>query len=81
MVKSLSYLDNISFTILFTSLKRNIRILEREVKKLYNLEKESTISFDLSKIKLIHFTLGKEAKSTTLTLPNQEVIELKKVVR
>jgi ribonuclease HI len=80
-VKDLSYVDDITLTTSSTSLKRNIRILEREVKKLYELGKECAISFDLSKTELIHFTLGKEAKTTTLTLPNQEVVEPKEVVR
>jgi ribonuclease HI len=80
-VKDLSYIDDISLSTSSTSLKRNVRILEREVKKLYKLAEDSAISFDLSKTELIHFTSGKEAKRTTLTLPNQEVVEPKEVVR
>jgi hypothetical protein len=70
LVRDLLYIDNISLSTSSTSLKRNIRILEREVEKLYKLAEESAISFDLSKTELIYFNLGKEAKRTTLTLPN-----------
>jgi reverse transcriptase-like protein len=80
LVKDLSYIDDISLSTSSTSLKKNVRILEREVEKLYKLEKECAISFDLQKTELIHFTSGKEAKQTTLTLPNQEIIEPKEVV-
>jgi hypothetical protein len=80
-VKDLSYIDDISLSTSSTSLKRNIRILEREVKKLYKLAEDSAISFDLSKTELIHFTSGREAKGATLTLPNQEVVKPKEVVR
>ena len=81
MVKDLLYINNISLSTFSISLKRNIRILEREVEKLYKLAEENTISFDLSKIELIYFNLGKEAKRTTLTFPNQEVVKPKETIK
>jgi hypothetical protein len=35
--KPLSYIDNISLTVASTSLKKNVRILQREVAKIYSL--------------------------------------------
>ena len=56
--------------------RKNLRILEREVDKLYQLANQSAISFDLAKTELIHFGAPKKAK-TSLALPNQEVISAK----
>jgi ribonuclease HI len=77
----LSYIDDISLTVASTSLKKNIQILEREVATIYSLGVDSAIEFDLAKTELIHFTIAKDAKTTSLRLPNQEVIEPKEVVR
>jgi hypothetical protein len=81
LVRDLLYIDNISLSTSSISLKRNIRILEKEVEKLYKLIEESAISFDFSKIELIYFNLRKEAKRTTLTFPNREVVELKETIK
>ena len=80
-VITLSYMDDIALTTSSTSLKKNIKILEREATKLYSLGAKNAVEFDLAKTELIHFTTAKEAKTTTLTLPNQEVIKPKAVVR
>ena len=80
-MRDFSYIDNISLSTSSTSLKQNIRILEREVAKLYKLVEKNTISFDLSKTELIYFNLGKETKRTTLTLPNREVVKPKETVK
>ena len=80
-MRDFSYIDNISLSTSSTSLKQNIRILEREVAKLYKLVEKNTISFDLSKTELIYFNLGKEAKRITLTLPNREVVKLKETMK
>lgn len=80
-VKFLSYIDDISLTVSSTSLKKNVKILEREVAKIYDLGAKNAIQFDLDKTELLHFTTSKEAKTATLNLPNGEVIESKEVVR
>jgi hypothetical protein len=80
-VKFLPYIDDISLTVASTSLKRNIKILEREVAKLYELAAENAIQFDLAKTELLHFTTSKEAKVATLTLRNREILQSKDVVR
>ena len=58
----LSYIDDIALTTSSTSLKRNTRILEREVARLYDLGKANAIKFDLAKTKLIYFIKAKAAK-------------------
>ena len=80
-VKFLSYIDNISLTATSSSLKRNVKILEREVAKLYELAAQNAIQFDLTKTELLHFTRSKEAKVATLTLPNGEILQSKDLVR
>jgi len=42
-VKVLSYIDNIALIVLFTSLKKNVKILEREAAKLYKLGAKNAI--------------------------------------
>src|SRR6266478_2145613 len=51
-VKILSYIDDIALTVSSTSLKKNIRILEREVTKIYQLGAVNAIQFDLDKTEL-----------------------------
>jgi retron-type reverse transcriptase len=80
-VKFLSYIDDFSLTVVSSSLRKNTKILEREVVKLYQLAAENAIQFDLAKTELLHFTTLKEAKVATLTLPNGEILQSKDVVR
>ena len=70
----MSYIDNIVLFIVSISLRKNIKILEREVQKLYQLGAINTIEFDLAKTELIYFTISKEASSRPLLLPNKEVV-------
>ena len=74
-------MDDISLTASSFSLKKNIRILQREVAKLYSLGAENAIEFDLAKTELIHFTTSKEAKTASLPLPNGVSIQPKDLVR
>jgi hypothetical protein len=62
----LSYIDDISLTVASISLKKNIRILEREVAKLYELGAKNAIQFDLAKAELMHFSMGKQTKTSNL---------------
>ena len=55
-IKNWSYLDDFSITTASTSTKKNIRILELKVAKLYKLGSEKQIEFDLDKTELIYFT-------------------------
>jgi ribonuclease HI len=80
-VRVLSYMDDISLTVSSFSLKKNIRILQREAAKLYSLGAKNAIEFDLAKTELIHFTTSKEAKTASLELPNGASIEPKNLVR
>jgi Reverse transcriptase (RNA-dependent DNA polymerase) len=80
-VRVLSYIDNIILSTSSTSLKKNIQILEREAAKIYTLGASNAIQFDLAKTELIHFNTSKEAKTASLRLPNDEIIQPKEVVR
>ena len=62
-------------------MKKNVKILERDVHQLYKLEAENAIQFDLAKTKLLHFTKIKQAKSTSLKLLNNELVKPKELVR
>jgi hypothetical protein len=74
LVKPLLYIDDIRLVVSTTSIKKNIKILKREVAKLYSLRAKNTIEFDLAKTELIYFTTSKAAKSSSLLLLNQEEI-------
>jgi hypothetical protein len=80
-VQVLSYIDDIALTTASTSLKKNIRILEREVVKLQELATGNSIEFDLAKTELIHFKMAKEAKTASLKLPDGKIIQPKELVR
>lgn len=80
-IRVISYMDDIVLLISSTSLKKNIRILEREVKKLYALGAQHAIQFDLDKTELLHFTKSKKAKDFNLQLPNQVIVQPKELVR
>ena len=80
-VRVLSYIDDITLSTSSTSLKKNIRILEREAAKIYALGANNAIQFDLEKTELIHFTTSKEAKTASLRLPNDEIVYPQEVVR
>ncbi len=77
----LSYIDDIALIVSSISLKKNIKILKREAAKLYGLGAENAIQFDLGKTELIHFTRAREAKTASLILPNQAVVEPKELVK
>jgi hypothetical protein len=77
-IKFLSYIDDISMTKASTSIRKNVKILEREAKSLYELASLKGVQFDLAKTDLIHFGI---TKKTSLTLPNKEKIEPKKTVK
>ena len=79
--KVLSYIDDISLTVASTSLRKNIRILEREAAKIFEMGAKNAIEFDLEKTELMHFTTGKEAKTANLRLPNGKIINPKEIVK
>jgi hypothetical protein len=62
----LSYMDDIALIVSSTSLKKNVKILEREASKMYELGAKDAIQFDLAKTELLHFS--KRAKTTSLKL-------------
>ncbi|PVH73133.1 hypothetical protein DL98DRAFT_608538 [Cadophora sp. DSE1049] len=48
---------------------------------IYKLGAKNAIQFDLVKTELIHFIIGKKAKTTSLKLLNKIIVKLKEVVR
>jgi len=64
-----------------TSLKKNVQILKREVKRIYWLVKINCIQFDLLKTELLHWTLKKVARMTELKLLNRDIVKFKNVVK
>jgi hypothetical protein len=78
---SLSYMDDLSISASSTSLKKNIRILEREVGSLFAQGTPCVIEFDNVKIELICFTTRQHASSAVLRLPDQTVVSPKKLVK
>ena len=79
--KVLSYIDNISLIVTSTSLKKNIRILQKEAEKIFELEAKDAIQFDLVKTELMYFNTRKEAKTASLRLLNGNTAQLKELVR
>jgi ribonuclease HI len=77
----LSFIDDIALYTASTSLKKNVKILEREAEKLYRLGAGNAVEFDLAKTELLHFTTKKEASSRSILLPNKEVVQPKELVR
>lgn len=74
-VKWISYVDDISLSVWSTSIRNNVQILQREIKKLTDLANSSNIEFDLEKTDLMHWDQSKPAKKETLTLPNGKVVK------
>jgi hypothetical protein len=75
----ISYVDDISITTGSRSFENNIKTVEREAQKLYQLAAENQIEFDLGKTELIHS--GKSPDDTPIKLPNNTTIEPKPMVK
>jgi ribonuclease HI len=78
---SLSYMDDLSISVASTSLKKNIRILQREIASLFAKGDKCAIQFDAAKTELIHFTTSQKAPLATLTLPDRSIIKPNTVVK
>ena len=63
-------MDDIAIATSSSSMKRNIRILERVFLQLFEMATVNSIQFDPLKPELMHFTNCKSAKDYPLTLPN-----------
>ncbi|KAH7556799.1 hypothetical protein BM1_06233 [Bipolaris maydis] len=77
----LSYIDDISITTSSTSIKKNVKVLQQEVKKLVAKGKQLAIEFDIAKTELIHFTKNKKRKEIPLELPSKEKIYHKDTIK
>jgi hypothetical protein len=74
-------MDDLSISVSSTSLKKNIRILERKVASVFAQGTPCAIEFDKAKTELIHFTTSQQASSAALRLPDQTVVSPEKVVK
>ena len=77
----LSYIDDILITTSSTSIIKNVKILQQEVKKLVSKGKELVIEFDIVKTELIHFIKKKERKEIPLELLSKEKIYHKDTIK
>lgn len=80
-VHVLSYMDYLAITTTSTSMKRNIRILERQVSQLFEMASLNSIQFDPSKTELMHSTNRKASKNHPLTLPDGKQVAPKDSIR
>ena len=80
-VYPLSYIDDIGLVTASTSLQKNAKILEREVKKLTVEGQRQAIEFDLAKTELLHFTKGKKAKVPIYLPTGEKIVPAKGAVR
>jgi hypothetical protein len=71
---TLSYIDDVSISTSSTSLKKNVRLLERNIATPFGLGVPNAIQFNLLKTELLHYTTGKGSLTELLTLPDQTVI-------
>ena len=78
---TLSYIDDVSISASSTSLKKNVRLLERDITALFNLGAQNAIRFDNPKTELIHYTTRKGSLTEFLTLPDGTKIMPKSTVR
>ena len=80
-VSFISYIDDISLTVSSASFRKNVQILEREMKVLEDLGRKNAVEFDIAKTELIHFADTKESRLCLLRLPNSARVEPKRVVK
>jgi ribonuclease HI len=71
---NLSYIDDLSLSTSSTSIKKNVKLLERQIALLFQRGKELAIMFDIAKTELIHFTAKAERKERTLQLPDSTTV-------
>ncbi|KAH7548823.1 hypothetical protein BM1_10848 [Bipolaris maydis] len=80
-IYSSSYIDDLQISISSTSVRKNIKLLEKEIQNLFRLAEESAIQFDSSKTELVNWTRSRKDQARVLTLPNQEIVQSKELVR
>ena len=76
-IKFILYIDDIALVVSSGSFSKNITILEREVKRLYELGAWNTIKFDLTKTELIHFG----DSNISIKLPDDTIVAPKLLVK
>ena len=78
---TLSYINDVSISASSTSLKKNVRLLEKDISTLFNLGTQNAIQFDNPKTELIHYTTRKGSLTEFLTLLDNIKIMPKSTVR
>ncbi len=75
------FIDNISIIVTSSSFKKNIKILEREAKRLVKVGAENAISFDIAKTELLYYLSLYKAAEASLQMPNKSIVTPKQVVK
>ena len=71
----LLYIDNIALATESTSLQKNARVLQREVKRITALGDKQAVQFDLAKTELLHFSTARDYLDYRITTPTGEPIK------
>ena len=74
-VVALSYIDDIALATESTSLRKNARVLQKEVKRITALGDKQAIQFDLAKTELLHFSTAKGHQDYGITTPAGELVK------
>ena len=80
-VQTSSYIDNIALYIERPLAKENCRVLQRAVKTVFEWTAENTVKFDDSKSELIHFFRKKQEAKNSVTLLNNTIAKLVKIIK
>lgn len=80
-IQHISYMDDLTLTASSTSFQKNIKILEREVKVLFNLGNQNSVEFDVDKLDLIHFYCGTKKPLLSLKMPNGKTLKASRIVK
>lgn len=75
VIKWISYADDVSLTATSRSITTDIRKLQREAEKLYELAANNSIAFDLAKTELMHWKTSYKATEAILKLPNNGAVK------
>lgn len=78
---NLSYIDDLSLSTSSTSMKKNVKVLERQIAVLFQRGKELAIRFDIAKTELIYFSAKAERKERTVQLPDSTTVTPKDNVK
>jgi len=80
-MKILSYIDDVTVTVVNNSANENSIVFEKVIKSLLLSIKDNAVVFNDSKTELIYFNKDKETAISTVTLSNNIIIKSSEVVQ